>query len=127
MVTKERNRSVYKTAFDYLQKIKPAEVQLENYFYGDNFDCKSLKDIYIQFINSAQNYQAMPNVIKFYERQEEISLMLHGFDYQKVAEMSEEKLYKTFRKKFHVTTTDQKKNSWYKWSCLKKYISIVLC
>ena len=117
MITKERNRSIYKTAFDYLQKIKPEGVQLEKYFHGDNSDCKTLKDIYIQFIKSAQNYQAMPNVINFHERKEEISSMLHGFDYQKVAEMSEEELYKTFRKKFHVTTTDQKKNSWYKWSC----------
>lgn len=28
MITKERNRSIYKTAFDYLQKIKPEGVQL---------------------------------------------------------------------------------------------------
>ena len=50
MITKERNRSIYKTAFDYLQKIKPEGVQHEKYFHGDNSNCKTLKDIYIQFI-----------------------------------------------------------------------------
>ena len=116
-MSKEQNRKIFKTAFDYLQEIKPPEVDLDRYFLGDSCDFKTLTDVYIRFIQSAQNYQAMPNIINFSERQEEISSILQGFDYQKIAEMSEEKLYKTFRNKFHVTTTDQKKNSWYKWSC----------
>ncbi len=117
MIKKERNRRLYKTAYDYLINIKPQDIELKKYFKGDNRDYKTLTDVYIQFIHSAQNYQAMPNVIKFNERKEQISSILQGFDYKNIAEMSEEKLYRKFRDEFHVTTTDQKQNSWYKWTC----------
>ncbi len=117
MMSKERNIKTFNTAYNYLQEVKPAGVQLERYFYGDSRDFKTLTDVYIRFIKSAQNYQAMPNIINFSEREEDLAGILYDFDYQKIAVMSEEELYKTFRNKFNVITTDQKKNSWYKWSC----------
>ena len=36
-------------------------ISLDKYFLGDSRDFSSLKDIYVQFIRSAQNYQRMPN------------------------------------------------------------------
>lgn len=47
-----------------------SEVDLQKYFIGDRRDFASVQDIYEQFIHSAQNYQRMPNVIKYDQRRE---------------------------------------------------------
>lgn len=116
-MSKEQNIKVYKAAYAYLLSIKPSSVNLENYFYGDSRNYESLKDIYIQFITSAQNYQHMPSVIKFSQRKEDVSEMLYKYDIQRISEMDSEKLYREFRDRFKVTSKDGKNNSWYKWSC----------
>ena len=116
-MTKERNIRLYQAAYRQLEQIKPEGVQLEDYFYGDNRDYTSLKEVYISFISSAQNYQRMPNVIAFNKRKAEISEILHDYDLQYISEMHVEKLYKEFRERFKVTTPDNKYCSWYKWSC----------
>jgi len=113
----QRDTKLYEAACDYLNRIKPDGVNLEDYFYGDNKDYQSLEEIFIRFITSAQNYQRMPNVIAFEKREEDIARILFGYDIQKIAELSEETLYKQFRLWFNVTTPDSKRNSWYKWSC----------
>ena len=69
----DRNVLIYSAAREYLDNIKPLGVSLDKYFLGDSKDFSSLKDIYIQFIRSAQNYQSMPKVIKFDERKERIA------------------------------------------------------
>ncbi len=115
-MSKERNILIYNTAFDYLQTIKPEKVQLEKYFLEKKRNYQSLTDIYERFIGSAQNYQAMPNIIGFYKRKEEFSSMLFDFDYVKIAELSEDELYRNFRDKFHVMSKETKRNSWLKWS-----------
>lgn len=117
MISKEENIKIYKATLDFLESIKPEGICVEDYFYGDNQDVDTLEGIYAQFIASAQNYQRMPNVIAFYNREEEIKQVLFNYDIQKIAEMSEDSLYRHFRKVFYVTTPDSKRNSWYKWSC----------
>ncbi len=114
---KERNIKIYKATYDYLKEKKPENADLEQYFLGENRDFKSLTDVYIQFLKSAQNYQAMPNIINFEKRQNEISSFLFGFDYKKIAEMSENDLYRNLRQRFSPASPDTRKNSWYKWSC----------
>ena len=114
---KERNIRIYQAAYQYLTRIKPEGVRLEEYFYGDNRDYQSLKEVFIRFIMSAQNYQRMPNVIAFDKRETEIAEILWDYDIQKVSVMSADNLYRCFRDRFHVTTPDSRRNSWYKWSC----------
>ena len=46
-MTKERNIKLYYAAYRYLEQIKPEGVRLEDYFYGDNRDYTSLKEVYI--------------------------------------------------------------------------------
>ena len=116
-MSRERNIRIYQAAYQYLEQIKPEGVQLRDYFFGDNRDYQTLKEVYISFIYSAQNYQRMPNVIAFKKREAEISEMLHGYDLQMISEMSAERLYRVFRERFKVTTPDNKHCSWYKWSC----------
>ena len=45
-MTKERNIKLYYAAYRYLEQIKPEGVRLEDYFYGDNRDYTSLKEVY---------------------------------------------------------------------------------
>lgn len=115
-LTKERNIKIYNAALDFLKSKKPQEVRLEKYFLGENRNYHSLTDVYVRFIGSAQNYQAMPNIIGFYKRKEEFSSILFNFDFNKIAELTEEDLYRNFREKFHVTSRETSRNSWLKWS-----------
>ena len=82
----------------------------------DEHVCESLKDIYIQFISSAQNYQRMPKVINFNGRKDEIGQVLFDFDHQQIRGMDAEELYQTLRNKFDAGGADNKFNSWHKWS-----------
>jgi len=114
------DRHLYGIAKEYLIDMLPdalSSSDLDKYFVGDNREATSLKDVFIQIIGSAQNYQGMPNVIKFAERRDRIGKLLFQYDYSKVKNLSSELLYKQFRKTFKVTSADSKRNSWYKWSC----------
>ncbi len=113
---KEKNILVYNAAYKYLEEMTPEGIDLEKYFKGDSRDYKSLKDIYIQIIKSAQNYRSMPNAIAFDKRKEKIAEILYDFDYYRIKDLTVEDLYYTFRKEFEVTSADTKWNSWYKWS-----------
>lgn len=110
------NRIVYQCAIDFLNDIKPEGVNLENYYISNWKEITSLKDVFVQFIASAQNYQRMPNVIKFNERKPEIAEYLHDFDYMIVKDMSPKELYDSFREMFNIRSKDSKYNSWQKWS-----------
>lgn len=115
----ERELILYKTAYSYLVELLPVEMRetdLEKYFKGDDRDFHSLQDVYIRIIASAQNYQQMPNAIKFYERKQQIGEMLYDFDYSRISEMDVEDLYSSFRDRFDVTSPNNKFNSWHKWS-----------
>lgn len=61
--------------------------RLQDYFVGDSRDFSSLKDVFIQLIHSAQNYQRMPNVIKFDQRKEDMSDVLYDYDFYKIKDM----------------------------------------
>ena len=120
MNNSEKNREVYQYAKKFLIEHLPeglSESDLSKYFEGDSRESSSLSDVFIVFIKSAQEYQQMPNVIKFVERKGDIGEILFGFDSKRVAQLKEECLYKQFREKFEVTSKDSKMNSWYKWSC----------
>lgn len=119
MTIKEKNQKIYKYANEYIKSILPdgiKESDLEKYYIGDNYQFDSLEDVFIQLIHSAQNYQSMPNSIKFKERFEDIKEVLNNFQYSKVAELESKELYYIFRDKFKITSKDTKMNSWYKWS-----------
>ncbi len=112
----DKNIRIYRMAEEYLDGIKPAGIVLEKYFLGDSRDFSSLKDVYVQFISSAQNYQSMPKVIKFDERKERIAELVYGFDYRRIKDVSAEDLYQTFRREFNAGGADSLRNCWHKWS-----------
>ena len=94
----------------------PEGIDLKKYFLGDSRNYESLRDIYIQIIQSAQNSQSMPRVIAFTKRKEQIGNILYDFDYSQIQNLSVDDLYQRFRKEFNVTSADSKRNLWYKWS-----------
>lgn len=119
MTNKEKNQVVYRLAYNYLLDILPNQLDsddLHKYFIGDRRDFSSLADVFEQLIQSAQNYQRMPNVIKFTERKEKIKTILCEYDFTEIATYNIEDLYRIFRKEFNVTSEDSNRNSWYKWS-----------
>ncbi len=118
--SKERNIAIFEFAQKYLNSILPQGMtpsDLDKYYLGDRKEVTTLREVYIEFLASAQEYQRMPNVIQFRKRQKEIGEILQDFDYNAVADMSETELYYAFRESFNVTSADSKRNSWYKWSC----------
>ncbi len=117
MDIKYKNQFVYKIAQEYLLTIKPSDItDLNKYFIGDRRDFETLQDVYEQIIHSAQNYQRMPNVIKFKERQDEIKAVLYYYDFEKIKKYEVDELYYKFRTVFDVISEDSKHNSWRKWS-----------
>lgn len=65
---KQKMINTYQLAYLYLVNMLPEEISeddLQKYFIGDRRNFDSVQDIYEQFIHSAQNYQRMPNVIKY--------------------------------------------------------------
>ncbi len=119
MDLKVKNQKIYKLAYNYLFKIKPTQMQnsdLEKYFVGDRKDYNSLEDVFEQLIYSAQNYQRMPNVIKFKDRRTGIKKILFDYDFKRIIEYSVDDLYYIFRDEFNIVSVDSNKNSWRKWS-----------
>lgn len=107
---------IYNISYRYLQEISPV-CDLEKYFVGDQTNPQDLETVFRELIRTAQDYQRMPNVIKFCSREPVIKKMLHDYDLGFIASLDSETLYYLFRKEFGVTTKDSKMNSWYKWSC----------
>jgi hypothetical protein len=110
---------IYKASYDYLLQMLPEKIteqRLQDYFVGDSQDFLSLRDVFVQFIHSAQNYQRMPNVIKFDQRKEDMSDVLCDYDFYKIKDMDVDELYQILRKRYNIGGKDSKQNSWYKWS-----------
>ena len=119
MTTREKNLIVYHCALEYLHSLLPEgmkKADLDKYYVGDSRGFESLADIFEQFIQSAQNYQGMPNFIKYSVRRTEIKNILFDFDIAQIADCSVEELYLTFRKAFGITSKDNYFNAWHKWS-----------
>ena len=127
MTAKEKNIIIYRTAYEYLLSILPEGVSdLESYFVGDSREFDSLEKVFEVLLQSAQEYQRLPNVIQFVKRKDKIRGILYGFDFRKVASCNPEDLYYKFRETFNVTSKDSKNNLWYRWSCAVVDSSIFL-
>lgn len=116
ITSSDRNVIIYSAARAYLESIKPQTVDLDKYYLGDSRDYTSLTDIYIQFLRSSQNYQQMPNVIRFDARKGQIASLTYNFDYSRIKSVNPEDLYQALRKEFNVGGENNNHNSWLKWS-----------
>lgn len=95
--------------------MKPVRVNLEDYLYGDHKDYKSMEEIYKQFINSAQNFNMLPKVIKFETRNEEMADILHHYNIQDLSAEDPEKLFEQFNQKYHIVVGKNTGKLWKLW------------
>ena len=118
MCTAEENKEFFQFALHFLENMTPVGVDIASYYSGDAKDAGDLSTVFEEFIKSAQNYQRMPNTIKYKERREQIKEILFNFDHKKVATLQYEELKDSFIKAFDPEnpSKDSKLNSWYKWS-----------
>lgn len=99
--------------FDYI--IKKNNINLDKSYYHPQ-KVNTLEEVFEWIVVIAQNYQSLPNVIKYHQRRDAIKKILNNFDVQKCKEINPEELYYTFRKEFNVISKDTKMNIWRKWS-----------
>lgn len=113
-------KEFYDLAYSYLVEHLPeglTEKNLNKHFICENANYKSIEELFVRFITSAQNYQGMPKVIKFDARKDAVKKILFNYNLEKVLnKWNVESLYQRFRKEFDVKSEDSKMNSWHKWS-----------
>ena len=105
---------LYSTAYKMLLSMLPPglnEEGLEKYFSGDRKNQNDLKAVYIALIHTAQNYQFMPNVIQFDNRENDIRRILHDFDYHYVSTLNPDNLFVEFKNAFGISS----EKSWRLW------------
>lgn len=108
-------------SYKYLLSIKPDSIPEETlkkeYFKWDSCEAKSLNEIFLRLIQSAQNSQMMPNVIKFDKNKKIFSEILYWFDYNKVLEKyTPENLCEKCIKEFDLKIIITPKNIWVRWT-----------
>ena len=109
------NKLLYETAYKILLSMLPqrlTEKDLDKYLQGNRFNPKDLKEVYRAFIRTAQNYQFMPNVIQFDNRESTIAEILHDFDYKYVCLLNPDDLFDEFKSAFGILS----EKSWRLWS-----------
>lgn len=117
----------YQFAFEYLkEQTKPliaqgkiTDEQLEE--YTTKTDVKntdySLKDALRMLIICLQDYQAMPKVIKYKERQALINPVICDLDSEEIVKQWDgETLYRKFCTMFEIHNQESKRNSWLKFA-----------
>lgn len=119
MDIKEKNKKIFDLAKRFLIENLPegiSENDIKKYYKVDGYTWNDLRDVFIQFVSSAQNYQSMPKVINYHGRESQVREILYGYDYDLVSIMDEDELYWKFRDTFDIKSRDSKQNSWKKWS-----------
>ena len=109
------NQQLYETAYKMLLSMLPqrlTEKDLDKYLQGNRSNPKDLKEVYRAFIRTAQNYQFMPNVIKFDSRENTIAEILHDYDYKYVCTLNPDVLFDDFKSAFVISS----EKSWRLWS-----------
>lgn len=118
----EKYKNIYKEAVDYLYSIKPKEIsneQLDRYFFVEG-RYNSKNEVLERLLSSLQNYQRMPNVIKFFDNREQFKKILFDFDCDKILREYKDsnELLNAFVKKFSLDSSsfNRKNNSLVKYS-----------
>jgi hypothetical protein len=77
----------------------------------------TLKDVQSMLIICLQDYQSMPNIIKYKDRENEINTILFDLDSKKIAKQwTADSLYKKFCEEYKIKNQNSKHNSWLKFS-----------
>lgn len=119
MRKEQKYKNVFQLSEGFLREnlpngIKEKELQI---YLKNNKKFSSLNDIFERMALSLQNYQAMPNIIKFEKRIKEMKVILFDFNVDKILRnYNEVSLYAEFCNKFPVANKEKKNNSWLKYT-----------
>lgn len=114
----------YTEAYSFLVNNLPkglTEDSLRKYFRADCLNSQTMSDVYEQFLVCAQDYQQLPNTIKFKEHKNVLKRILCDFDVNAIVTKwdSRDNLFDEFRKKirFSKPLDDKSKhqNLWWRW------------
>ena len=89
--SEDKYKKFYKISIEYLNSIKPDDIDVNDYFERPEYD--NFRDILICFISTLQDYQAMPNVIGFNskpERKHVFKDIFFNYDHNKILEKYDE-------------------------------------
>ena len=114
-------KKIYDISHNFLLEKLPSEInanELDERYFNPKLNYNTLQDLFDRLIDSAQNYQGMPNFIRYNTRKERIKQLLFNYDLLKISELLPEDLYYLFKKEFKVQRSAKniKQDSWYKWS-----------
>ena len=114
-------KKIYDISYDFLLERLPSGInadELDEKYFNPKLNYSTLQDLFVRLISSAQNYQGMPNFIKYNDRKEKIKQLLFNYDLLKISELLPDDLYNMFKKEFNVQRSAKniKQDSWHKWS-----------
>jgi len=114
------NKKIYEFAYTFLLNSIPKQLKEEDlklYLNNEiNRDFDSINDLTRSMISILQNYQSLPNIIGFEEKQYEISDILFEFNPNKIISYDTDNLYEIFYGLYKFKNKESKRNSWLKWT-----------
>jgi hypothetical protein len=111
-------QSIYHKAEAFLLSVSPiSSTELQEYF-NIKMQFSTINDIAFRLFYSLQNNTMMPNVIKFWQRQDEMKKILFDYDVIQITTNYKEldALYEKFKAVFPVKNADSKFNLWLKYA-----------
>ncbi|HRR77848.1 MAG TPA: hypothetical protein P5191_13715 [Ruminococcus sp.] len=101
-------KKVYEFSYDYLLKEAKdflSEDKIEDHVSTpDAKNCDSMIAAYEFLLVILQDFNRYPNVIKYFDRKDEIKRILHNYDLEYIASLTKEELYSTFKSTFGLQT-----------------------
>jgi len=110
-------KQYYEIITDYLKTLIPEGVDINKYLNPEKKN--SMRDIFLQFCITLQDYQRLPNTIGFnrVDRRKSFDAILFDYDYLKVKEIyTVDSLYDVFCETFPVKDREKKNNLWRRYT-----------
>lgn len=101
-------KKVYEFSYDYLLKEAKgllSEDKIEDHVSTpDAKNCDSIITAYEFLLVILQDFNRYPNVIKYFDRKDEIKRILHNYDLAYIASLTQDELYSSFKSTFGLQT-----------------------
>lgn len=108
-------KDIYSYCYQYLLGIKPNNVtvpQIDLFISeADSGHCSTLSDAYRMLAIVLQDYQGLPNSIKFFEREVTYRGLLCNYSVSKVAKLSRDEIYRKFTDAYTFETKNPKRSN----------------
>lgn len=108
---------IYSSSELFLRSNSPDRIDLDRYLEESFYQPKTINDVYKSFAHSLQNYQSMPNIIKFESRIDKFNDILYSFCPREVLKNYElQSLYDVLYNEFKFNNYSKNNNVWVKYA-----------